>query len=135
MKTLFSTIIVLFITSFALAQETHSITVKVTNAKTDNGKMIFSLNTENQFMKSQPLMTSTVTIENGVATATFENVSTGTYAVMALHDLNGNEKMDFENRRPIESYGMSNNTFAAGPPAWKDAKFDLTETTEMIVRL
>jgi uncharacterized protein (DUF2141 family) len=136
MRTSFTTIIALIITSFALAQETHTLTVKVENAKSDTGKMVFSLSTEDQFMKAEPLMTASVIIEGGFATATFENVPVGNYAVMVLHDLNGNNKMDFEaSGRPTESYGVSNNSMSYGPPTWGDAKFEFTETAEITVRL
>jgi uncharacterized protein (DUF2141 family) len=136
MKTLFTTIIALIIASFALAQESHTVTVKVTNAKSDIGKMVFSLSTENQFMKAEPLMATSVTIENGMATAIFENVEPGSYAIMVLHDLNENNTMDFDvNRMPTEAYGMSNNPMNYGPPTWADAKFNVAADVEMEVRL
>ncbi len=136
MKTLFTTIIALIIATFALAQETHTVTVTVKNAKNDNGKMSFTLSTEDQFMKAQPLMSTAVTIENGVAIAVFENVPTGNYAVIALHDLNGNKSMDFDaNGMPVENYGISNNPMSYGPPIWADAKFEVAKDVNLEIRL
>jgi uncharacterized protein (DUF2141 family) len=136
MKTLFTTIIALIITSLALAQDAHTLTVRVDNAKNDTGKMVYSLSTEDQFMKAAPLMAASVEIKDGVAVAVFENVPAGTYAVIVLHDKNGNESMDYDlNRRPTEAYGMSNNPMSYGPPVWDEAKFQVTESTEMIIRL
>lgn len=136
MKTLFTTIILLIINSFAMAQDTHTLTVRVDNAKDDTGKMVYSLSTEDQFMKAAPLMAASVEIKDGVAVAVFENVPAGSYAVMVLHDRNGNERMDFDtNRMPTEAYGMSNNPMSYGPPTWEDAKILISKDTEIMVRL
>lgn len=136
MKTLFSTLIALIITSFALAQDTYTLTVTVNNAKDDTGKMVYSLSTEDQFMKAPPLMATAVEIKDGIATAIFENVPAGDYAVMVLHDKNGNQRMDFDtNGMPKEAYGMSNNPMSYGPPTWADAKFELKENQELTIRL
>ncbi|HET8858356.1 DUF2141 domain-containing protein [Marivirga sp.] len=58
-------------------------------------------------------------------TITFENLPEGEYAVVFLHDENGNEEMDTNFvGAPEEGYGTSNdavNTFSA--PKYKDAKF------------
>jgi uncharacterized protein (DUF2141 family) len=136
MKTLFTTVIALIITTLAIAQESNTLTVRVENAKDDTGKMVYSLSTEDQFMKAAPLMAASVEIKDGVAIAVFENVPSGAYAVMVLHDKNGNERMDFDtNRMPTEAYGMSNNPMSYGPPTWDDAKIQVSKDTEITVRL
>ncbi|MEN8817137.1 MAG: DUF2141 domain-containing protein [Nonlabens sp.] len=136
MKTLFTSIIVLLISLTFSAQETFTLKVVVNNAKDDQGKMVYSLNTESQFMKAAPLQSASVEIKNRIAIATFENVPAGEYAVMVLHDQNGNQSMDFsEQGMPIESYGMSNNPMNYGPPTWMDAKFTIDSDKEIIIRL
>lgn len=136
MKILFTSLIA-FIFSFVLhAQETFTLKVRVPNAAGDEGRMVYSLNTENQFMKAAPLQTASIEIKDGVATAVFENVPSGEYAVIVLHDKNANEKMDFNsNGMPQEAYGTSNNTMSYGPPTWADAKFTLASDIEITVRL
>jgi uncharacterized protein (DUF2141 family) len=136
MKTLFTSIIVLLISFTLSAQETFTLKVTVNNAKDNQGKMVYTLSTENQFMKAAPLQSASVEIEDGVAIATFENVPAGEYAVMVLHDKNGNQSMDFsEQGMPTESYGMSNNPMNYGPPTWMDAKFNVDSDKEIIIRL
>ena len=56
--------------------------------------------------------------------ATFE-LPSGTYAVAVLHDVNGNEKMDYGLiRLPKEPYGFSNGVVPRfGPPAFEDSAF------------
>ncbi|AUC79484.1 hypothetical protein CW736_08900 [Nonlabens sp. MB-3u-79] len=136
MKALFTSLIVLLFSFILSAQETFTLKVTVNNASVDEGKMVYSLNTENQFMKAAPLQTASIEIKDGVATAIFENVPAGAYAVIVLHDKNANEKMDFSaNGMPQEAYGTSNNPMSYGPPTWADAKFALDSDKEIIVRL
>ncbi|MGB5983144.1 MAG: DUF2141 domain-containing protein [Nonlabens sp.] len=136
MKTLFTTIIALIITSIAFAQDGNKLTVKVDNVKNDEGKMVYGIYTQDQFMKAAPSFAATVEIKDGLAVATFDEVPNGEYAIMILHDLNGNERMDFEaSGMPKEDYGMSNNPMSYGPPTWADAKISVTEDQEIVIRL
>ncbi|PPK92386.1 uncharacterized protein (DUF2141 family) [Nonlabens xylanidelens] len=136
MKTLFTTIIVLLFSLALSAQETFTLKVTVDNAKNDQGTMVYSLSTENQFMKAAPLQSATVEIKDGVAVAIFENIPAGEYAVMVLHDKNGNNQMDFTDQgMPKEAYGMSNNPMSYGPPSWDDAKITIESDKEIAVRL
>lgn len=136
MKTLLTSII-FFIVAFTVAgQESFTLKVTVNNVTSDKGKVLFSLNNENQFMKAAPLQASSSEIKDGVAVVTFENVPAGEYAVMVFHDKNENNKMDFQpNGMPDEAYGMSNNPMSYGPPTWNDAKFSIAANTEILIRL
>jgi len=79
-------------------------------------------------MKGKGLMSAQSKIKDGKITVTFENVKPGDYAIIAFHDENENSKMDFrENGMPLESYGMSNNSMAFGPPNYNDAKFTVAD--------
>ncbi len=134
MKTIITTI-ALFVTLLMNAQEaSHSLTITVPNATKDAGKMVFALNTASTFMKAEPIQSAEVEIKDGVATVTFENVEAGEYAVIVLHDMNGNRKMDFKDGMPAEHYATSGTT-SFGPPNWGDAKFKLDESTELSIRL
>lgn len=111
---------------FSYAQEDKgiSITVTIDNVKNDKGKILLSLHTSETFMKGKGIKDVETEIKDGKITVTFENVLPGDYAIMALHDENDNQKMDFrENGMPLESYGTSNNPMAFGPPVYDDAKF------------
>lgn len=136
MKTLLTSFIVLLFSIALSAQETFTLKVTVNNAKSDAGTMVYSLSTENQFMKAAPLQTATIEIKDGVAVAVFENIPAGEYAVVVLHDKNGNNQMDFTDQgMPEEAYGMSNNPMNYGPPSWDDAKITIESDKEIAVRL
>ncbi len=128
MKNLVLTLALAFTTLFSFAQdEGITITVTVDNVTSDNGKVLMSLHTSETFMKGKGIKNAETTIEDGKVTVTFENVLPGEYAILALHDENDNKRMDFEdNGMPKESFGMSNNVIAMGPPQYEDAKFKVT---------
>ncbi|WP_047547563.1 DUF2141 domain-containing protein [Psychroserpens sp. Hel_I_66] len=138
MKTVFLTIALTIISTLGFAQDNkgQTITVTIENAKSDDGKIVASLNTKDTFMKAAPIQSASADIKDGKATLTFENVQPGDYAIMLLHDLNGNERMDFEaNGMPKESYGMSNNPRSFGPPVYEDAKFTVgNENVDLSIR-
>lgn len=128
MKTL-SLIITLLIsiTSFAQKNEGQTITVTVDNVLNNNGKVILSLHTAETFMKGAGIKNKESSIEDGKVTVTFKDIQPGTYAIMALHDENDNNRMDFEvNGMPKESYGTSKNPMSFGPPQFSESKFEVT---------
>lgn len=136
MNNVISTLVLfLFTVSIATAQEKHSLTITIPNATSDAGFMMIGVYEEGSFMKTDAQFAVKATIKDGVATATFNNVPTGQYAIMVLHDKNDNGRMDFENGMPAESYGISNNTMSYGPPTWSDAKFILNDNKTMTIRL
>lgn len=128
MKTLVS-LLVLLVTSFITnAQNGVSVEVTINNVRSSEGSVIFSLHTAETFMKGPGIQNAVVTeIKDGTAKAVFENVAPGSYAIMAMHDANNNQTMDFQpNGMPKEDYGMSNNDMAFGPPNFETAKFEVT---------
>ena len=106
-------------------QGSASITVTVPNVSGTEGNVIFALyDSSEAFASRAPVATSKSSIANGSSEATFKNIAPGTYAIVALHDKNGNERMDFEpSGMPKEDYGSSNNKMRMGPPNFEDAKF------------
>lgn len=128
MKSLFLTIVLILISTLGFSQDTKgkTLTITIENAKSDNGNIVVTLNTEDTFLKAQPIQSAIGDIKDRKATVTFKNVQPGDYAIIALHDLNGNQSMDFEaNGMPKESYGTSNNPRNFGPPMYDDAKFNM----------
>jgi len=112
--------------AFAQTETTGNIVVSVENLSSDEGKVYFALFNEDNFLKKAPIQGEVSEIKEGVAQITFSEVPSGTYAVTAYHDKNGNQQMDFEsNGIPKENYGVSNNQMNLyGPPLWEDAKFE-----------
>ncbi|NNE31961.1 MAG: DUF2141 domain-containing protein [Winogradskyella sp.] len=119
----------IFTSLFSFSQSVvKTITVTIDNVKNNNGKVIVSLHTEDTFMKNAGIMNAESEIKDGKVVITFNNVEPGEYAVMALHDENGNQRMDFqENGMPLESYGISNNIMSFGPPQYDDAKITVSD--------
>ncbi|MEM8927233.1 MAG: DUF2141 domain-containing protein [Bacteroidota bacterium] len=112
----------------AVAQEeTVTITVTIENVLNDEGTVLVSLHTSDTFMKGGGIIDLAEKAKKGQVTLSFENVQPGTYAIMAMHDANNNKRMDYEsNGMPKESYGMSRNDMAMGPPTFDAAKFVVT---------
>lgn len=113
-----------------LAQEKTGITIEVSidNVTSNEGKVVASLHTPDTFMKGPGVQNAQSTIKDGKVSLTFENVVPGTYAIMAMHDANENNRMDYEsNGMPKESYGTSGNDMSFGPPNFESAKFEVGE--------
>ncbi|SDS61856.1 Uncharacterized conserved protein, DUF2141 family [Formosa sp. Hel1_31_208] len=137
MKTLFLSF-ALLMSTLGFAQDTtgHSITVTVENFLTNDGKAVISLHTSETFMRGPGLQNLDANIVDGKATFTFKNVQSGEYALLVLHDKNGNNQMDFEdNGMPKEAYGTSNSPRSFGPPNYDEAKFKLEKDVELSIRL
>lgn len=139
MKTL-AVLIALFLTQLFYAQTKASaeVTVRIENIKSDKGKILVGVYSENTFMKSKPEYGAQSEIVDGVATVTFKDLPAGTYAISCFHDKNDNSQMDFEpTGMPLEPYGVSNNKIDPyGPPIWKDSNFTLKdESLNMTIKL
>ncbi len=120
----------------AQTEEGIDITVTIDNVVNNNGQVMMVLHTEDTFMKGPGIQNLNSTIVDGKVTLTFENITPGTYAIMALHDENENSRMDYQsNGMPLESYGMSGNDMSFGPPNFMDAKFEVgDEDLEFSIR-
>ena len=114
------------VSTISFGQETKGVTITVTipNLTNNEGQASASLYTEATFMKAAPLDSQGAIPENNMVTLVFENVQPGAYGIITLHDMNGNNRMDFEaNGMPKEDYAISGNGAGFGPPSWNDAKF------------
>ncbi len=133
MKTLATIITLALLSATGNAQTSEekgiTITVTINNCLNDNGHAIFSLHTADTFLKGKGIQSAKAAIKDGKTEVAFENVLKGTYAIMALHDANGNNRMDFEvNGMPKENYGMSGNDMSFGPPRFVDAQFKVRDS-------
>ena len=62
----------------------------------------------------------------GKVSFTFDSVPKGTYCIVALQDVNGNGKADFENYIISEPWGSYKDVSTTGS-SWGSIKFDLVE--------
>ncbi len=108
---------------------TYHISVQVKNVTSDKGKVYFALyNSEKGFNERSFYKGEMSDIKNGIAYVKFSDMEPNTYAIVCFHDVNNNQKMDFENNgMPLEDYGVSNNVINYGPPQFSDAKFKLKD--------
>jgi len=138
MKTILTIIALTISVTFSHAQEAkngQTIMVTINKITNNNGHVLLSLNTEDTFMKGQGIQSIKSKIVDGKIVATFKNVEPGTYAIIALHDENDNNTMDFDtNGMPKESYGTSGNTLEFAPPQFNSSKFNVSqEDLEMTI--
>ena len=123
--------------SSEIAAEKVSVTVTVPNVSGTEGDVIIALyNSSESFAKREPMATKKSKIKEGKVSVVFEAIGAGTYAVVCLHDKNGNDRMDFDsNGMPQEAYGSSNNKMRMGPPNFEDAKFTVeNKSLDLTVR-
>ncbi|PTM08185.1 MAG: hypothetical protein DA407_08695 [Bacteroidetes bacterium] len=138
MKTLSLFIALIISSTLSFAQETkgQDITVTIENIANNRGHVVIGLHTADTFMKAEGLQQAATKVNDGKVIVTFKNVAPGNYALLALHDENDNNKMDFEpNGMPMESFGLSNNPMLMGPPAFSDGKFEVAnENVELTIK-
>lgn len=113
------------------------ITVQVSGLPTAEGTVEVSLfDSVESFLIEPYLQHSGVADENGNYETRFSAVPEGEYAVVVVHDANGNEKLDTGFLGITgEAYGFSNNAWSwFGRPSFDDAKFSL-EQEEVVVEI
>lgn len=142
MKNLFRTIAIVLISGFystlSFAQEGHTVTVIVKSITNAKGTISATLTADEE---NFPNVSSAVgnqkiaITEKGQVTLTFENIPNGKYAVVLVHDLNGNDQLDMNGQMPAEPFGFSKIAFLMGPPQFKDCAFEVKEDTQTIISL
>lgn len=66
----------------------------------------------------------------------FENVSPGPYALIAIHDEDGDGRMTKTwLGLPLEGFGTSNNPTFYGPPRYRAARIDVTGDATLVIRM
>ena len=122
-------IVFLGFTGLAFAQ-TGSIAITITSFKNNSGTAKIALYNNAEAYPTEgekAYRTATVVIQNKTATATFNNLPYGQYAVAVYHDENGNNELDSNWMGiPNEGLGASNDAKGHfGPPKFEDAKVNL----------
>lgn len=106
-------------------------------ARSDKGTVRIALDNEQNYDVDGNVRAGSLSIQDGVARWTVEDVPHGTYAVRVHHDANGNGKMDTSMFGiPQEAFGFSNNAQGTfGPPAFEEAAFTLAaDSLSMTIR-
>ena len=129
--------IIMLISFIGYSQNNCTLSIEFEGLKTEKGKLFVALyNSEKDFLKNQ-IKGSIVDISNGKASASFDNLESGVYAVSSFYDKNDNGKMDTNFFGiPKEPTGLSNDAKGKfGPPKFKDAKFMIsTDHTQIKIK-
>jgi len=102
------------------------------------GIMVAVIASEQQFEdKASPSASLILTPSGKTTSVTLHEISPGTYAIRAMHDVNGNSKMETNFVGiPKEPWGGSNNTKGKlSPPKWQAARFEVNSDTETTINL
>lgn len=84
-----------------------------------------------------PSRVARVDVAAGERAAVFENLPAGAYGMKAVHDVNGNGKMDMNPfGMPTEPFAFSNNAVGnMGPAQWDRARFEVSGETAQTIRI
>jgi uncharacterized protein (DUF2141 family) len=120
-----------FMFAGACNAQAADMTVTVENIQDDSGQVLIGVfDSPSGFLKEARFGKRIPAAERdggGRITVTFPGLQEGTYAVSAIHDRDGNEKLTMNivgmPSEPLGFSGKGNPTF--GPPAFTDAAFSL----------
>ncbi|MDG1054513.1 MAG: DUF2141 domain-containing protein [Flavobacteriaceae bacterium] len=119
---------------FGQENPTQTLTVLIENVSSNQGKILLSIHNKENFMSSETVASKEKVATQGEMQFQFSELPKGIYAIMLLHDANGNYRMDFsENGQPKEAYATSGIKNLYGPPNFKDSSIAFVKDT--LVRL
>ena len=128
MKPLFFALLAIISIGGIHAQESspeNSIEVILENFSNDQGAALIALYDQEGFMTQNRIQEHKLTIENGVAKVVLTDIAPGVYSIMALHDKNGNGRMDSDVQgMPLEDWASTGGTLIMGPPTFEETKFE-----------
>jgi uncharacterized protein (DUF2141 family) len=111
----------LILTTGSAAAET--VTITLTGVQARPGPIKASLNTREQFLRAAPAYEAVAEPAVGGVTLTFRDVAPGDYALMVMHDLNGNDRFDYG----TDGWAFSNSAQPMmGPPVFEERKFTVS---------
>ncbi len=106
------------------------VAVTLNGVQDKGGQMLISLQTRDQYMKPAGAAGTYGPAAPGKATFVIRDVAPGEYAVMVMHDANGDWQMQMgADRRPAEGWARSGPGGAgATPPTFDQVKITVPET-------
>jgi uncharacterized protein (DUF2141 family) len=111
--------------TFELGQPTGAIMVALFDSEASYGG------------EGQPVRVARIEVTGATATAAFEGLPAGDYAMRSFHDVDGDGEMDTNPfGMPTEPFGFSNNAVGnMGPASWDRARFtasgDVAQTIDL----
>ncbi len=131
---------VVLLAGAALSAEPVTLTVNLTGFRSDTGAVeVLVFDNEGAFPKKpeKAIARQRARLEAGSARVEFRNLTPGTYALSAYHDVNDNGKMDANFLGiPKEPTGASNDARGRmGPPSFKDAQLIVSADTTVTITM
>lgn len=131
-------ILSLFVSMFALPAKSATLTIRFKSMTEARGQVMWAMyKPGSNFPKEgassyggkAPVGANDITIR-------VKDIPYGTYAIAAIHDVNGNGKMDYRlGFYPLEPIGFSNGArpSISGAPSFEKSKFEFTDESQVIV--
>ena len=107
------------------------LTVELDGVRAGTGRLMLSVVDSADAWNGQakPVRAQAAAAEGASARFEFKDLPPGNYAVMVMHDENGNGKLDTNMiGMPVEGYGFSNNPQVMRKPTFDEARFALPAT-------
>jgi uncharacterized protein (DUF2141 family) len=85
-----------------------------------------------------PVRSVRIPVTGDAASASFDDLPAGRYAIKLYHDANGNGALDTNPLGlPVEGYGFSGNGGRFGPPSFDEAVFEINDEADnaIVIRL
>lgn len=113
--------------ALAAPVQAADLTVSLHDARTQDGRFQVALVDAGGYAGSAaPVAARELAPAGAVTRVTFDGVPAGRYALMVIHDENGNGTLDTNLvGMPVEGYGFSNNPRVMRKPTFEEAAFDV----------
>ena len=120
----------------AFAQTENRLTLTFETGAETGAVLVALYDTEAAYEGGAPARVAQVDVAAGQREAVFD-LPAGTYGVKAVHDVNGNGKMDVNPfGMPSEPFAFSNNAVGnMGPARWDRARFEVSGATAQTIRI
>lgn len=115
-----------------------TVVVTVSTVRNHDGEIICALfDTADSFEKRIPVARVVTHPQAPATTCVFRGLKAGVYAATAIHDENGNGRLDKTfYGRPTEGYGVSNNhTYATHGPRFLESRFTFPGTGDLPIAI
>lgn len=137
MKTKFLTLALIVLVNGHVFSQQNTLVVVVKNVKEAKGRIAIALFNSEKDFTTKAMQGKTTVAKAGEVQITFENITSGDYAISVMHDANENDELDSNAIGiPKEGFGFSNDAMGMfGPPSFEKAKFNLSGDIKVTITL
>lgn len=137
MKTKFLTLALIVLVNGHVFSQQKTLVVVIKNVKEAKGRIAVALFSNEKDFTTKAMQGKTTVAKAGEVQITFENITSGDYAISVMHDANENDELDSNAIGiPKEGFGFSNDAMGMfGPPSFEKAKFNLSGDNKVIITL